>query len=828
MGNYQPHLPRVLGLDWGPLYRPEVPLDTGSAYGQTFRSTVPEPIAFAWAYFTSPPIGDYQFHLMAEVYPKGAELATGGVRRTIVPVNGGTINGSVLLQGGAANMTDALSSVADGKYLTFNSGGQAKLEFATGGLFAGKRILRLILHHSITQLDPGLNPNGGALLVVESALNPRLTILGRLVADFNTDLGPIRATNLGEINPQSQADPYVTTARQPWNPASVQQLDTANLRLFMLGDSYSIRYCALEVVWCEESRLAVGATRYSTFNLTSGALPWSAIANVGFQIVTLYSPTGVLGWAKPGSGEFSICFRLADGGNNLTTPDALAVDTEQYGGVPSIALGDSFAPLSTHEGRHLLLSADNDPIASEPTTAMASVLLHDAVFNSSPDPHSYDSRLIAPVYSTVYAIQEIVQSAPAANTPFPWVRFWARRYGEPAGGLIVSCGGQVITLTPADFDALPEIIDGWRYVTMKFPAAPLLGSSGALTSVTFAAGVDAAHRWEILGARFGATGGGGVDPTYGGTAAAATHDGLRDSSSDLSVSLAMAAPAVSGLSAAPASYPVTSLGLACGIGADCLPTAIGLVRLTWGAVAASGFSYYEVQRKDPNPKTNAYATIGKVTDRIQPNFADFEARRGVVSTYQVRVVRDDGTPSDWSAPATGTPPAPTGGSAALVFTSNVDPRGSVAYTESWEGEPQLDFAFPEADTRQLLRLYQRDMQMAFRPSERGGAAFNRLLLIASGITTGPPGAVYGQAKYGVSTYGAGLLLPPDQAFDRLRDLAWDPNLPYVCVLDERGGRWLANINVPSGNVRPGIGLYLAQIAVTETTATPSTGDRSGA
>jgi hypothetical protein len=52
----------------------------------------------------------------------------------------------------------------------------------------------------------------------------------------------------------------------------------------------------------------------------------------------------------------------------------------------------------------------------------------------------------------------------------------------------------------------------------------------------------------------------------------------------------------------------------------------------------------------------------------------------------------------------------------------------------------------------------------------------------------------------------------------LRDLAWD-TLPYVCVRDELGNRWFANVLVPSGTVQNKRRIYLAQIKVTETTDT---------
>ena len=64
------------------------------------------------------------------------------------------------------------------------------------------------------------------------------------------------------------------------------------------------------------------------------------------------------------------------------------------------------------------------------------------------------------------------------------------------------------------------------------------------------------------------------------------------------------------------------------------------------------------------------------------------------------------------------------------------------------------------------------------------------------------------------------MTPPSLAnFKRLRDLGW-ASLPYVCVRDELGNRWYANVRVPDGTVRMNRTVYVAQIQVAEVTSTP--------
>jgi len=47
------------------------------------------------------------------------------------------------------------------------------------------------------------------------------------------------------------------------------------------------------------------------------------------------------------------------------------------------------------------------------------------------------------------------------------------------------------------------------------------------------------------------------------------------------------------------------------------------------------------------------------------------------------------------------------------------------------------------------------------------------------------------------------------------------NVPYICVRDEDGNRWLATVLVPSGRVLRDRRLYMAPISVIEVTATPA-------
>ena len=210
----------------------------------------------------------------------------------------------------------------------------------------------------------------------------------------------------------------------------------------------------------------------------------------------------------------------------------------------------------------------------------------------------------------------------------------------------------------------------------------------------------------------------------------------------------------------------------------------------------------EVQRQDDEDDDDTWQTIMDTSTICVTGAADYEARVGMESRYRARAVDALGFPGLWVTGA-GTLPTPgvdgvSDGNSMLIFTSNQQPESNLAYPMVWEGRPIEAFVFPEVDTQTFQRLYGRDFQVAFRPLERGGEQFERVLLVQA----------------------AAIPVASLANFRSLRDLAW-ADLLYVCVRDELGNRWYANVLVPSGQVQRNRRLYLAQIRVTEVTDTPA-------
>lgn len=244
-------------------------------------------------------------------------------------------------------------------------------------------------------------------------------------------------------------------------------------------------------------------------------------------------------------------------------------------------------------------------------------------------------------------------------------------------------------------------------------------------------------------------------------------------------------------------------------------TMVGAYARNTSAVVTQIFSYddfsavpfqlldgrYEIQRMDT--LDSDWQTIVDTTDLCITSFDDYESRVGIATQYRLRLCNalDFCTPTWATASGTLTAPGVTvngTGNSVLIFTSNENPDANLAYVMQWEGQPIETFAFPEASEVQLQRMYGKDFFTAFHPLERGGDQFTRTILVNA----------------------AAIALPSLANFSGLRDLAWD-DLNYVCVRDELGNRWFANIIVPDGNARLDRTIYMAQIQVSETTGTPT-------
>jgi hypothetical protein len=630
------------------------------------------------------------------------------------------------------------------------------------------------------------------------------------------DLNPI--WNLFQLNPpslltsgaifpwRSQEMAFLTATATPSNLRLILVITQGNLPVFTGGGT--LDYLKLRVTYCEEQRVKYGGKWTNS----------SVVPVPSFHLGTnLFPLRGT---------DFTVTGAIAAGSYVTTLRHG-------YVGSPQAAAPDGFSLLHairqlyeipSHPGvtvRQTLIPGRT--FVSESTDVLPQIALHHAgaVVTGS---HVYGTQIGAPVYGAVTARQD-VDADSATGQDFPQVRFYARRFGDTTVALSlrsVSVPTTVVSITVADFDALPEIVDGWREVTLRFTTIPTFtGPAGIAKAWQWdAVGETAGNQWQVLGADGpSVTGAQTYGPAtyfapFGATEELTwtnpqTGTSSADTITDAVLIFAQDPPTISGFTLTPSTQAVTGIGLACGAPPRCIPTGISYTAITWTAqtsIPVTGFGQYELERFDA--LDGEWQQIMSASSPTVTGFNDYEARVGVASDYRIRACDALDFCGPWTT-GSATIPAPgvtPGGVGVLIFTSNASQAGAynLAHVMQWEGgAAQENFAFPEAQSVVLQDMYNKDFPTAFRPLERGGEQFSRVLLVQ----------------------GAAIAAESLADFRSLRDMAW-ADVPYIAVRDELGNRWYATVLVPNGNVRRNRTLYFAQVDIIETTDTASPVDPS--
>lgn len=906
MGVYNPHVPYVLGQEWAPIRNEDYQFNPDATVRETgygFTLTAPRQLNNARFYTNTMGGRVFQNHCASvSIYPRGREALSGPIRKVIIPCNNGALTGGpgaggpfITLNGGAT-LAECLASAGDFKYVEakYNTSpgnaesGRFNMFFAVNDfvqILQGKRILNVTLLYAGRIIDHSSADGGLSSIVAlytgkNQIFQPTILTYQSISAqgsitygvDFTTtnsasDSGILGSLNLfgGTIVVPTQAiqrldfgdfDPIALRpggndlVPTPWSLASLQKLDARNgissfvnlvvqtpigsYDFFQTSTVMDFDYFALEVTFCEETRVAAG-NRFCQYvnglnfiNMTDLNLNLNPILAAGDY-------TATLGWVSPGDRAFIL--------DDLVAPyPAVNAAREKYtlNSMPGLQVNIPF-PLNDHIG---------DTFTKETTHVIPQISLHTSG-GGAPfvEPHVYGRQIAAQIFGTVTASQNLLDSAVGGNASFPQVRYYARRFGNTTVPLTLTgtsptVSGSSVSITPTDFDALTEIIDGWKEVTLRFNNIPVMGAGVTPTWQWSAAGELAGNRWEVMGAMAPAVSGGGsfgaqasLNPytnpapvtsqlstaTYGQPAAGSTVNmtwlpgfsppvsgTTADPWTDAVLLFSQDMPTVTGFTVVTSNQALTGVALNCTTYPWYVPSAMAFNNITWSAtsssVPVSGFAYYELQRQDTI--STDWFTIAQLTSPSASGFKDYEARVGITTSYRIRSVNALLFAGPWSSTITNSFNAPgvTGqgmgaNARALLFTSNKAQNGArnLAYAIAADDSGSEAVNFPEAGFTQFQFMYGRDYQTAFRPLERGGTTFQRSVVVQ-----------------------AAAISPPTLAdFNSIRDLAWD-SLPYVCVRDEDGNRWLANVAVPQGAVRGNNRtIYIADLTITEVTGTPA-------
>lgn len=528
MGNYNPNAPIILGEEWVPIRDENLELSPATNSIESGHSfTLARVVGLKEGRYyvnTINPGGDLGQVVGITVYRAGDEAESGPIKSVVIPCNNATVTGGSLSNANTA--VEALLAPTGGN-IFFNAGAGVTMKairmgFAVGQYpqLNGKRILGVNLLYSLQGTDglvgPGA-PDGLTAIYMTTEVGPQPLVNKEPYGSLRGSDTDVVRVPLGEINPFWTAlSPTATVDRMHWTYSELMRFDNALQTLFITfntgtplgtvpGDNFFLNYVALEVLYCEETRLLFGA-KILLENFGSGitALPSIYGANVVPVRNMDYTANPFLT-----AGTYTVVVTSPFTGDSFGT----LTRTSSY---PLLNAERQLYEISSHPGVQVNIPFPMDDTAvgktltKETVQVLSQLSLH-ASGNSTTvtEVHVYGRQAIAQVYGSITAIQEISDYPAVVGTQYPWVRYYARRFGNTTTNLrlsstspTVSGAGIFVDLTPTAWDALTEIIDGWKEVTLRFPdATPPTMGGGFLPAWTWsAAGETAGNRWEVLGA----------------------------------------------------------------------------------------------------------------------------------------------------------------------------------------------------------------------------------------------------------------------------------------------------------------------------------------
>lgn len=626
MADYNFHRPDIVGQEWVPIldsaYQPDITLERG----YTFAVTQPgAPIVLNRGIFyveTVPPGVTTSQVPFVNVFAKGNDVPIGTVMKTVVPCSGASNAGPNGSYTGDLSGFAALQNPSDGSGFGFGLGpssttanGTLDLAFDVSGSAINGLSTSRILNVSFIYAAAG---NGVRVATTPSFMLTSVRYKSTDVyygngvleggvstrGDLTTALGRI---SLGEINPNWSLATYQGTAdRYPWTEPKLQLFDESSGDPMRFRFAWSmdttgpvvdepiLYYAALEITWAPfENRIAYGGRHLGLDQTITGTEPYY---NTGDNFVILRTASTLATGAglRVPPGEYTVTTHLADLGD-MNQPifginAAAATNTR-----PTFnAIRELYQepPIQGVEMDRVLTSTDRfatrvSHIIPAIGVSVTGAAAANRVYSGC---HGYASQ----TQGTVFVLANTTQTFQSVNLdgtlPYPWVRFYARlASGEPVGGIRfadnVSANNTYVEISGEDLMALPEIVDGWREVTLRFTSpSNVPNMDGSTTSRTW--------NWSIVNVNADQ-----FETSYEILAAASATQ-LQDanyetSSNDAAIPFGRAPfadttflfstdpPAVTGLAVTPSSFAVTGIGLECSTVPACIPESVPYHRVTW-------------------------------------------------------------------------------------------------------------------------------------------------------------------------------------------------------------------------------------------------------
>lgn len=627
MGTYNPNIPQILGQEWvgirdeNQAFSPAVNFQE---VGHQFTTAASYTLGDARFYINTFPTGRSLGQVfLATIYRAGYEDQTGPVRSVVIPCN------AVLVSGGAVGDVLGVKDPSDNVYVFFPDVTSLPVPFARfyfavnqySQMLMGKRILGVNFLYNMASRAVFLGPpppeslwgtfsledGTGSSIVGLGAAQTQGSIVG--IADLSV-------ARAGEIDHfWSVSAPNGIPDRYPYNYQGLQKFEISHANRVGFtythpldsGEDAYLSYVAMEVVFCEENRLYYGGKAFGS----SGFASSSQIYNMGVNGVTMRDTTYT---ASPvlAPGTYSLVISSADlgdcaGAAGLTKRQIVL---SQY---PLLNALRQLYEISPHPGVQVNVTQTVDEtFTSESTDVLPQLSLHTS---SAPltEVHAYGRQAAAQVYGSITATQEILDTYVGGTYQYAQVRFFARRFGDTTVPLTLDSPtivGSSVSITPDDFDALDEIVDGWREVTLEFNTPPTMGAGTNPQWRWSATGELPGDRWEVLGviapavsgvagnllnqvapstqrlgvATYGTpVSGSGINlgwiPGYTPLVSSTTDD----PSADAALMFSINPPTITGFSVTEQDFTVTGIGLECGVDPCCIPTEIQYHEITWTA-----------------------------------------------------------------------------------------------------------------------------------------------------------------------------------------------------------------------------------------------------
>jgi hypothetical protein len=646
MADYNPHTPDIVGQEWVPIvgqpYQPDITQERGYTFTVSKNSGQAPIVATVGRFcLANVPSGvtTSQVPFMS-VYERGRET-DGPIQSVIMECEGATSSGADGAFFGGLTGGAALRNPSDGSGYDFMTGtppisGLLDLSFNIANLpsFMG-RIYNVSLLYSAAGdgLELATAPN--AMLI---SLRYRSTDFyystGALDsgASFRGDLNQIGKISLGEINPNwSNATFTATNDRYPWTLPRLQLFsagsgDPMRIRFSWTAPEQNVNlriyYAALQITYSPfENRLMYGGTHMGFDQCATGTTP-----NYGFssddvrnRVILRTANTLATGsGTELVPGEYTVTFNLADYGdanqpifnvnaaaatNTRPTLDAIRelYEVPSIKGVEIERAFDISDTIRVEESHIIPAIGIGITGTSQPSTG-------DDVYIGC---HGYNSPQPGDAIIITTPSQDFRSDNKDGSLPYPWIRFYARQIDGPIldnAYLTFDVTSQpgTISISSAALNALPEIFDGWREVTLRFNAGDIPtwdGDAATLREVSWFGDTVSANQgvsYQVLGAL---SPGEFVNAKYQGHIGPSSTAFFPLNSAvfgDYTFLFSTDPPTVTGIGVSTQSVSLTGIGTLCGFTPACLATNMPYNRVTW-------------------PITNAQTVITDTFDRAVSN-----------------------------------------------------------------------------------------------------------------------------------------------------------------------------------------------------------------